>query len=122
MGVSSSLERMKKILGSPLGSRKKATTQQQYFGVPLEALLRREDTRIPHLVSKICEYVLRNGVCFLHTFVCVCICLAMTSMQMSAYNLGVFFGILQSLNTMVCAVVVNLTQTVVLKDWVYNIC
>ncbi|KAI0239940.1 Protein FAM13A [Lamellibrachia satsuma] len=62
VGVSSSLERMKKILGSPLGSRKKATTQQQYFGVPLEALLRREDTRIPHLVSKICEYVLRNGL------------------------------------------------------------
>ena len=52
---------MKKILGSPLGSRKKAATQQQYFGVPLEGLLRREDATIPHLVCKICDYVLRNG-------------------------------------------------------------
>ena len=80
--MSTSLERMKKILGSPLGSRKKsATQQQQYFGTPLDTLLRREDGRIPHLVSKICDYVLTNGAFLTIRCACVRSCLVFGSLR-----------------------------------------
>ena len=55
------MERMKKILTSPI-NKKKSVVTLRYFGVPLEELARREGSTIPQLVQKICIFQYRIRV------------------------------------------------------------
>jgi hypothetical protein len=76
----SPMDKVKKILSSPITRRKNANTLPLtstlsqpdpatktlpqgpgYFGVPLEDILQREGTDVPHLVTKICTYLLKHG-------------------------------------------------------------
>ena len=54
------MERMKKILTSPI-NKKKSVVTSRYFGVPLEELSRREGSTIPQLVQKICIFIQNQG-------------------------------------------------------------
>ncbi len=55
------MDRMKKILTSPITKKKSVVTSSRYFGVPLEELTRREETAIPQLVQKICVFIQTHG-------------------------------------------------------------
>ena len=79
----SAMDKMKKILSSPITRKKNVSSQPtttttstmspssssslspsktgRYFGIPLEEILRREGTGVPHLVQRICYYIQHYG-------------------------------------------------------------
>ena len=77
--VSSVMDKMKKLLNSPITKCKNLTstphpnlipahlsphvlgTQRNYFGVPLSQILQREGTKVPLLVTKFCHYLNTYG-------------------------------------------------------------
>lgn len=54
------MDRMKKVLSSPI-TKKRNVPFGQYFGIPLEELVNKEGTLIPHLVTQVCKHITKMG-------------------------------------------------------------
>ena len=59
-GGDCAMDRMKKILSSPI-TKKRTLATNRYFGVPLEELIKREGTTVPQIVQKVCAYIYQHG-------------------------------------------------------------
>ena len=63
LGAMSTMDKVKKILSSPITRKKNVPNPNRYFGVPLEDVIKRENhtDQVPFIVKKICAYILNNG-------------------------------------------------------------
>ena len=75
LGGDSAMDKMKKILGSPMTKKRSMATSSpsagqigKYFGIALEEITRREGSHIPHLVTRVCKYIKEYGKCLTTTY------------------------------------------------------
>ena len=59
------MDKMRKLLNSPLSRRRQAPPPPAYIGATLDELSRRENCPVPKLVTKVCSFIHENGECLL---------------------------------------------------------
>ena len=61
--TTSTMDKMKKLLSSPITRKKVVPNANRYFGIHLEELARKESEPdgIPVLIKKICNFIINNG-------------------------------------------------------------